>query len=291
MLPRGSGLGTSSILGGCVIACIAHSIGYEVVSDGTTTTCADNHSKEPNNNIHKIILTHAVLVLEQLMTTGGGWQDQIGGLIGGLKLARSKPHVVFPLQIQVEQIHIPPKLYNELQNRLVLVYTGKPRLAKNILQNVLRSWARRTNDIVNTVQHLVEGAEQVKQAVANENVDRIGTLMTRYWDLKKTMAMAGTNGNAEPECVASLLSFLLERGDIVGGTLCGAGGGGFLILLARKGIKGMDLKQIIQQESSSLKHDLQQYSWHECSICDKGLDIKILDKTPGADDFDIGWHS
>jgi len=40
-----------------------------------------------------------------------------------------------------------------------------------------------------------------------------------------------------------------------------------------------------------LKHDLQQYSWHECSICDKGLDIKILDKTPGADDFDIGWHS
>jgi fucokinase len=34
-------------------------------------------------------LCHAVLKLEQMLTTGGGWQDQVGGLYGGVKICRS----------------------------------------------------------------------------------------------------------------------------------------------------------------------------------------------------------
>ena len=34
-------------------------------------------------------LIHAVLYVEQLLTTGGGWQDQVGGVYGGFNLGQS----------------------------------------------------------------------------------------------------------------------------------------------------------------------------------------------------------
>merc|ERR1719239_1201340 len=60
-LPQGSGLGTSSILAGAVLAALLGAAGKSIDNSG---------------------LIHAVLYLEQLLTTGGGWQDQIGGLFG-----------------------------------------------------------------------------------------------------------------------------------------------------------------------------------------------------------------
>ncbi len=58
-LPQGSGLGTSSILAGCLISTFWVVLG---------------------RNFSKKSLLHAVLYLEQLLTTGGGWQDQVSNL-------------------------------------------------------------------------------------------------------------------------------------------------------------------------------------------------------------------
>ena len=65
-IPKGSGLGTSSIMGAVLLAVINRTMGRTL-----------SHNE----------LFHNVLRLEQELTTGGGWQDQIGGSIGGLKLA------------------------------------------------------------------------------------------------------------------------------------------------------------------------------------------------------------
>ncbi len=67
---QGSGLGTSSILAGAVVA--------------ACWTCAAVAYTRSD-------LVHAVLVVEQLLTTGGGWQDQVGGLHRGLSLGTSRP--------------------------------------------------------------------------------------------------------------------------------------------------------------------------------------------------------
>lgn len=67
-----------------------------------------------------------------ICTLGGGWQDQVGGLVGGVKVARSRP--VLPLRVEVEQLVLPPDVLTELQQRLLLIYTGKTRLARNLLQ-------------------------------------------------------------------------------------------------------------------------------------------------------------
>jgi fucokinase len=68
--PQGSGLGTSSILAGAVVA-------------ACWTAAAAPYTRSD--------LVHAVLVVEQLLTTGGGWQDQVGGLHPGLSLGTSRP--------------------------------------------------------------------------------------------------------------------------------------------------------------------------------------------------------
>ena len=80
----------------------------------------------------RIVVFVQVLHLEQLLTTGGGWQDQVGGLIPGIKVGHSKAEL--PLQIDVKFINVSPETVQAFSDRLVLVYTGKTRLARNLLQ-------------------------------------------------------------------------------------------------------------------------------------------------------------
>nr|XP_042716174.1 L-fucose kinase isoform X5 [Chrysemys picta bellii] len=110
-LPHGSGLGTSSILAGAVMAALYRAAGKSANAES---------------------LIHAVLHLEQVLTTGGGWQDQVGGLVPGIKIGRSK--ALLPLKVEVEQIPVPEGFPQTLNQHLLLIYTGKTRLARNLLQ-------------------------------------------------------------------------------------------------------------------------------------------------------------
>ena len=71
------------------------------------------------------------------MTTGGGWQDQIGGLTGGVKLGVSAAKL--PLFVEVVDLKIKPEIIQAFNERIVLIYTGKTRLARNLLQVNSRS--------------------------------------------------------------------------------------------------------------------------------------------------------
>ena len=70
--------------------------------------------------------------MEQLLTTGGGWQDQIGGLKGGIHLGLSEAKL--PLYVEAVDLQIPRPKVQEFNDRLLLIYTGKTRLARNLLQ-------------------------------------------------------------------------------------------------------------------------------------------------------------
>ena len=73
-----------------------------------------------------------VLYLEQLLTTGGGWQDQIGGLKGGIYLGLSEAKL--PLYVEPVDLKISQQKIQDFNSRLMLIYTGKTRLARNLLQ-------------------------------------------------------------------------------------------------------------------------------------------------------------
>lgn len=76
-----------------------------------------------------------VLQIEQLHTSGGGWQDQVASIInGGFKLSSIN---LLNKNVNWDIISISPKFLNMFNQRLVLIYTGTTRLAKNVLQVLL----------------------------------------------------------------------------------------------------------------------------------------------------------
>ena len=79
---------------------------------------------------------HAVMMVEQLLTTGGGWQDQVGGMYAGIKCCTSAK--ALPLRVESQVLDVDDDVLARMNAHLVLVYTGKARLAKNLLQDVLR---------------------------------------------------------------------------------------------------------------------------------------------------------
>ncbi|XP_077452210.1 L-fucose kinase isoform X2 [Stigmatopora argus] len=202
-LPAGSGLGTSSILAGALLAAIYQATGRSYSRDA---------------------LIHAVLHLEQVLTTGGGWQDQVGGLEGGIKVGRSEARL--PLRVRVERPAVPDGFLRALERHLLLVYTGKTRLARNLLQAVVRRWYSRLPAMVRDVGELVANGEDCARACRDGCLSAVGICLDRSWLHKKCMAPG-----CEPTTVRAIMEAL--RPLALGQSLAGAGGGGFLCLLSR----------------------------------------------------------
>uniref|UniRef100_G1MS17 GDP-fucose pyrophosphorylase domain-containing protein n=1 Tax=Meleagris gallopavo TaxID=9103 RepID=G1MS17_MELGA len=111
---------------------------------------------------------------------GGGWQDQVGGLVPGIKIGRSEARL--PLRVEVEEILVPEGFARILSDHLLLVYTGKTRLARNLLQDVVRNWYARLPSIVQNADALVNNAEEcaraLRQGVSSPPCARLSFLTT-----------------------------------------------------------------------------------------------------------------
>ncbi|XP_030907750.2 L-fucose kinase isoform X4 [Melopsittacus undulatus] len=249
-LPHGSGLGTSSILAGAVMASLYRAAGKAASTES---------------------LIHAVLHLEQRLTTGGGWQDQVGGLVPGIKIGRSKAQL--PLRVEVEEIQVPNGFTQTLNDHLLLVYTGKTRLARNLLQDVVRNWYARLPSAVQNVDALVRNAEECAQALRQGNLPLIGKCLDCYWQQKKCMAPG-----CEPLAVGRMMDAL--RPYVYGQCLAGAGGGGFLYVLTRAPRQKEVLHQILAKTEG-----LGNFSIHSIKVDTSGFSVKVV----GCDTEDCAW--
>ena len=173
-----------------------------------------------------------VLCLEQMLTTGGGWQDQVGGLTGGIKLVTSEPGL--PQAIQVTPVALSPQIANDLAQRLLLVYTGQQRLAKNLLRNVMSRWMARDPEMVWIQGELARLALAMQHALATDDLPEFGRLLGEHWGLNKRMDPGCTNPFID-ELFAVMAPF------VWGGKLAGAGGGGYAMVVTRDAQGGRDL--------------------------------------------------
>ena len=215
-------------------------------------------------------------------------QDQTN-VIGGFKIGRSKAGKI-PLDLQIQRLQVDESTLKELNERLVLVYSGTARLAKNLLQNVLQRWARRSKEIVNNMRNLVHGAERAAVAISEKgDIEEVGRCMSEYRQQKKIMI--GTD-DAEPAHVTHLIEALSRENAISGGVLLGAGGGGYLALVAAKGWKGMELKAIAEELCNGQDNGLsiESCTWHDCSVCEEGLRVMILEECTENAGFLLEWQ-
>lgn len=245
-LPTGSGLGTSSILAGAVLAALWKCTGRTFTDDD---------------------LVHAVLHLEQMLTTGGGWQDQVGGLVGGFKVAESP--ATLPLQVKTTKVLTPDGFADTFSQHLVLIYTGKTRLARNLLQNVIRNWYARDPALVKNADNLVSTAADSVKALETGDLAALGACMSSYWDQKKFMAPG-----CEPQFVKAMLNAMAPH--VHGGSMAGAGGGGFMYVLAKKPNAAVELEAIVR----AAVPDIADVKFHDVQVDAVGLHISTT-----CDDF------
>ena len=214
-VPAGSGLGTSSILAATVLGAISDfcSLAWDKGEIGQRT-----------------------LVLEQLLTTGGGWQDQFGGVLSGVKLLQTQPGFV-----QEPLVHwLPTDIYMQPEYRQchLLYYTGITRTAKQILAEIVRRMFLNSHDQLLLLRRMKEHANEMYEAIQRQDFRQMGLHVRQNWQYNQTID-SGTN----PEAVRRLTMLIDDL--CLGYKLPGAGGGGFLYMVAKDPEAAARIKQTL----------------------------------------------
>ena len=228
-LPMGSGLGSSSILAATTLRALAEMAGEPL-------------AEQP--------LSDRVMRLEQWMTTGGGWQDQAGGIFPGVKLVSSGPGLAQRLRVQ--PVALEPDRLRELEGLLVLYYTGIRRIAKGLLQQVVGSYLARETGTVQVLHSIKTLAMEMAYAMRQGEWDYLGELLDRHWALNQVLDPHTTNAP-----INALLAVV--RPYIRGAKLAGAGGGGFMMLLAKSEAAAAELRGVLGERGK--REDGAVYDW------------------------------
>lgn len=217
-VPKGSGLGTSSILGAVILAALQRIFGLD-----------ENRER----------LFWQVLKLEQMLTTGGGWQDQIGGVVGGVKYIETKPgYKPYFLIHQLDTFLFSDK---ECLRCFTLFYTGFTRLAKNILKDVVYQANSNTPAYIFTLKYLKQLAVDAKDAILSRDLECLAEIISYSWEENKKIHYSTSN-----EVIEQM--FEDTQGFYKGAKLLGAGGGGYALFLSENPEQAEKLRLIINKK-------------------------------------------
>jgi galactokinase/mevalonate kinase-like predicted kinase len=235
-VPKGSGLGTSSILGAVLLAALSRFFGRAVVLDE---------------------LIRQVLQVEQMLTTGGGWQDQIGGAVGGVKCIQSRPG--FRPHPVIHQLD--PFLFQDGESLscFSLFYTGLTRLARNILADVVDEVNSGSKAYQFTLQHMAQLALDAKDAIERRDRGRIARVLALSWEANKRVHPSTTN----PE-VEEIFSAAREHCD--GAKLLGAGGGGYALFASADRRRADALRDLLRRRFDNARARLVDFSLSTCGL-------------------------
>ena len=217
-IPAGSGLGTSSILASTVLGAVSDfcGLGWDKNEIGKRT-----------------------LVLEQLLTTGGGWQDQFGGVLGGVKLLETQRG--FDQNPLVRWL--PDGLYTqpEYAQCHLLYYTGVTRTAKKILAEIVRRMFLNHGDEIRQLRAMKAHAQDMYETMQRQDFQRMGQLIRKTWQ-QNQLIDSGTN----PDSVRQITNLVDDL--CLGYKLPGAGGGGYLYMVAKDPEAAARIKQILNSQ-------------------------------------------
>lgn len=217
-VPKGSGLGTSSILAATLLGTLGE-------------LCGLHWSQED--------LFVRTLVLEQILTSGGGWQDQVGGIASGLKLVSSQPGLVQRPVVR----WLPPQLLQEAiaDRRVLLYYTGLTRVAHSILGEIVRGLFLNETNCIAAIQEIGLNADFAADALQRQNWAGLCEAVRRSWNLNQTLDV-GTN----PPAVQAILARIARW--TAAAKLLGAGGGGYLLIVAHDPDAGQKIRHALMAD-------------------------------------------
>ena len=184
----------------------------------------------------------------------GGHQDQYAAAYGGFK--RLDFHQ--DGQVSVRPAAAPDGHIQTLQQHLVMFYTGVEQSAENILREQQSRTAQNLDALV-TRLNMVTTAEELLCA---GRINDIGTLLHEAWQLKKSLSNGISNGLIDGAYDAA------RKAGARGGKMLGAGGRGFLLLLAEP------------EKHAAIRRQLSQLREVHFKFSDQGSRIIFTDTTP-----------
>lgn len=218
-IPAGSGLGTSSILASTVLGSLSDFCGL---------------AWDKNE------ICRRTLALEQLLTTGGGWQDQYGGVLQGVKLLQTEPGFIQNPLVR----WLPDHLFTHPEFRAchLLYYTGITRTAKEILAEIVRCMFLNSSVHLDLLAEMKTHALEMAEAIQRNDFDAFGRMVGKTWKQNKALD-SGTN----PPAVEQIINLIKDY--TLGYKLPGAGGGGYLYMVAKDPQAALHIRELLTQHA------------------------------------------
>ncbi|WP_442892961.1 bifunctional fucokinase/fucose-1-phosphate guanylyltransferase [Bacteroides congonensis] len=237
-IPAGSGLGTSSILASTVLGAINDFCGL---------------AWDKND------ICSYTLVLEQLLTTGGGWQDQYGGVFSGVKLLQSEAG--FEQNPLVRWLPDQLFVHPDYRDCHLLYYTGITRTAKGILAEIVSSMFLNSGMHLSLLAEMKAHAMDMSEAILRSNFSNFANLVGKTW-IQNQALDCGTN----PPAVAAIIEKIKDY--TLGYKLPGAGGGGYLYMVAKDPQAAGQIRRILTEQAPNPRA-----RFVDMTLSDKGLQV------------------
>jgi D-glycero-alpha-D-manno-heptose-7-phosphate kinase len=162
----------------------------------------------------------AIRIEQEVVKESVGSQDQVWAAYGGTNIITFQPDGTF----HVSPIVMPEERRRDLETHLLLIFTGFSRTAATIASKQIDNM-RNCEKQLKTMREMVDEAFEILRN-PDRPVSDLGLMLHEAWKMKKELADAVSN-----PAVDGIYSAAMEAGAL-GGKLLGAGGGGFMLLVA-----------------------------------------------------------
>jgi galactokinase/mevalonate kinase-like predicted kinase len=222
-IPKGSGLGTSSNLAATVLGTLSDFCGL---------------------NWDKHELAYRTLILEQMLTTGGGWQDQFGGIFNGVKLLETEPGIRQNPGIK----WLPEQLFTnrETKEMMLLYYTGVTRVARDILGEIVKAMFLNSSSHLEIFSEMKVHARETFNTILANDYEGLAEKVAISWDLNQRLD-EGTNPPVIRQIISRVDDYLL------GYKLLGAGGGGYLLMFAKTADAALRTRRELESDPPNVR--------------------------------------
>jgi D-glycero-alpha-D-manno-heptose-7-phosphate kinase len=168
----------------------------------------------------KRLALESIHIEQKMLKENVGSQDQVAVAFGGLnKIVFKGDH-----DIEVLPITISGQRLQDLQNHLLLFFTGLTRYATDIEEDKIKNFSDKKTEM-DRLSMMVDSAIDILNS--DGDFDDFGKMLHESWLIKKSLSTLVSTGHID-----SIYDTALKNGAI-GGKLLGAGGGGFLLLYVR----------------------------------------------------------
>jgi len=200
-IPTSSGLGTSGTMSLVWLALI--------------------NNKNKLNRQDRLNLAEHVYELEKTFGGANGKQDQYAAALGGINFMEFKKD-----KVKITKLNLSSDLIKQLENNLILVYTGKPHFAgssnKNAIDNLLK------NKNIKNFLAVKKIAYEMKNALLKGDLNKFAGLMNSETNEREKFSKFTV-----PQFIRKLIKIGKNNG-AVAAKICGSGGGGSILFFGNK---------------------------------------------------------